>query len=191
MLKFLRFWRDKREDNGRLFSDEERSRSAITRVQHAIQRERLDFLRAKLARMKAKHEEMLLEDELADMEEGIYGTESDDGKQENPQAPFNALGAMDEPDALLAQMFMQILSANQPKPAMGGNTQERSQRGERKTLTDDELRAYKEKIPATYLKRAKKMSDEQLIEFVGSYKPEFIAEYDDDTIQRACKILKE
>lgn len=169
--------RDRRHDNaGHQFTEEERDRSQISQLENSIRKQRIKFLREKLERLKQAQEVEQLEEQVAETEAELNGDDDD----EEPEG-INA-------DAMFMQLIAGIFGGRQ---AIAQNAPPTNNPVAKKTLNDDELRTFRDKVPPAYLKKAKKMSDDELIDFVSAHRPEFLIEYDDDTIKRALKILKE
>lgn len=158
------------------FDEEDGDKSKIKRLESAIRRQRIQFLREKLERLKGLQEEQLLEEQVADLEEDFFGSDDDAEPRDTTDA---------SPDAMLANLFMQVLSKGK------GSSTDVTQPKIKQNLNDDQLRTFRDSVPKSYLKQARKMSDEELLGFVRLHKPELLENYDDDTIQRAIRILKE
>jgi len=146
-----------------------------------IRKNRVYFLKQKLKRLKEKQEEMALEDEIDDLEDEIYGDEDDEETEIIEQA--------DSPEAVLNSLLTKAFTAKSNKSPVSNAVGVSSDIGGsgKKMLTDEELRAFKEKIPAQNLAAAKAMPEADLIPIVS----EQLAGCDDATIARAIKILKE
>jgi hypothetical protein len=170
---WLRPWRDRREDNGRDFTDADRDEGSIGRLQGAIRKERIRYLRARLQQLRDLHDEQLLESEVDGLEAELKGEEQDDGVEQFTGA---------NPDAMLAALFMQVLGANKKQAA--------SAVPEKMVLTDEQLLAYKKKIPAPMLRKLRGMKDEELLHTARMYAPDLMEKADEETITRAIRILR-
>jgi len=62
---------------------------------------------------------------------------------------------------------------------------------QKKTYSDDELRALKQKIPVANMMILKKMTTEQIIENLRLYSPDFYSTCSDETLARIPAIIKE
>lgn len=187
---------------GRDFSEEDTDKSAITRLERAIRKQRIEHLRAKLEHMKAKQEEEFLDYQVQTLENDMYGDmEEENGESDGPE----------DPDSLLVSLLGNVFRGSELAGSQMGvrlpsdsshnsRTVEHQERcnisagaglGAGIRLTDDELREFKNKVPKSYIRFAKKKSDEEIITFIRMHKPGFLEQYDQDTIQRAIRILKE
>jgi len=185
-------WPFKRKlaDTQHELTDADRDESTTQRLQGAIRRERIRYLRARLQQLKDVHDEALLETEVEQLEEELHGRDDED--DESALTPADMLdAARDSPDALLVQLLGKVLNHQ------GGNTGQAQapQQGmvpsERIHISDEQLREYKKRVPTAYLKKLKKMGDEELLATGRAYAPDVFARADDDTIQRAIRILRE
>lgn len=189
-LKSL-FKRSRKQPEGaHVFTDEDRQLAEIKRLQKKVQQEELDALKDRLEYLRSQKQKDLLEEQIEDMEEDLYGEDEED--DETPD--------LESPDALLSGLLMRVMQA--PHGAMGAGAQGtvgqvraamQSAQG-KKSLTDEQLRAIKEDLKAqygSYYKMAMNMSDEQILEFARTNRPDLLEQYDQDTIDRALKILRE
>lgn len=135
----------------------------ITRTRRAIRAERLHYLKERLAQIKQQNEEMLLEDELAEME----------GEEEEEDAGPESANALML--SLLSRVFGGQSAATPPVAVQQANP------------SDDEIRAIKATLPAAYLPQIKAATPEQIRAFIEQHRPGMA----EDAIQRAIKILKE
>lgn len=175
------FKKDKNgQRRGHNFTEEERELSTVKKLEADIRRARIRKLQEKLQRIKDEQEIEDLEEQVERVEGDFYGEEDDE--EEEGEFP----SAIASPDALFGEIVMRVLSASNAQkdvPAAASR--------QKKTLTDDELRAMLAEIPAAYRKKAKKMTNEELISLAQQLKPEIFEEYDDETIKRALLIVKE
>jgi len=169
--------KDMRSLTAHPFTDEERDKSHIARLNNQIRKQRIDYLKEKLQRMKQLQEEEMLEEQVQELERDFYA--DDDENDTIEQADIT------NPDALVSSLLLRVLSGNQQPAASARPTLQRT------NLDDTQIRSYKSQIPDAILKKAKKMNDEELLQLVRSYNPSILEQYDDDTIARAMKILKE
>lgn len=154
------------------FTDEERQKSRVSRIERDIMQDRIDYLERKRNRLAAEYRAREMEEEIAEMEEGL-----EDDVEEGDDLGANG------PDALITQLLMRAMNQ--------GPMKKPEQFTGKQSLTDEQLRAFKEKAPPEYLKAAQKMSDDEIMEYVKTNKPDIFETYDDDTIRRALIILKE
>jgi hypothetical protein len=177
------------------FTAIERDKSHIAQLENQIRTQRIKFLKEKLQRLKANQEEYQLEAQISDLEEDLHKDDDDGDDEEEEGNPQVALNAMNNPDALLMQLLTTVLAGQTIKkpeaPPTGYGAGIPQVSPPKKHLTDDELRGMKRRIPAPYLKRLRKMSDEKIIEIGRQYAPDFFEQCDDDTIKRAVLIVKE
>ena len=167
--------RDLRGISSHRFSEDDRDRSHISRLEGQIRKQRIDFLKEKLQRMKQVQEEEMLESQVSDLESDIYGEEEEEMD--------NASGDKFSPDSILTSMFVRAMQ-NPQKEAVDGATKGRI------NLSNEQIEEYKKKVPDHILKRARKMNDEEMLTFVRGYNPSILENYDDDTIRRALDILR-
>lgn len=161
------------------FTDEDRERSSIKILEKQIRQQRIDFLKAKLERMKSLQEEAMLEEQVADLEDQFYD------QDEEPQAASKEEGA--NPDAMLMQLFGQVLQGRQQQQAP---TQTTLQPPQKLHLDNTQLQELLKKIPSPLLKTLKKKKDEEIIQLARSYAPEYVDRMDEDTLNRAIALIK-
>lgn len=173
---------DGRKDNGRDFSEIDRDKSHIARLENEIRKQRVKYLKEKLERLKAAQEEEHLEEQIAELE-GEF--ERDDEEDERPDAS-EMVGMMNNPDAMMMNVLLTALTAKRQAPVQAPVTQPTA----KATLSDDKLHELKTKIPGPILKKIKKMNDAELMDFGRQYVPDYFEQFDDDTIKRAMVILR-
>jgi hypothetical protein len=169
------------------FSIEEVERSHVSRLENAISRERNKIRKAQLEKNLERLRELRQTQELRRQEEDIERLEDEIYEDEDEEAPIDVTGNA-SPDALFSQIVLRVLQAqsgamHQPMETIPQDV--------KRNLTDDEIRAMFAEIPAAYRKKAKKMQDEEILQFAKQMKPDIFTEYDDDTLKRALLILKE
>jgi len=167
---------------GREFTEEDTDKSAVTRLERAIRKQRIEFLRQKLEHMKAKQEEDLLTMQVEQLEEDMYGGDENDIDEHKNDSQDD-----ESPDALLSQLLMRAMSR---QGASVNNSQVQSNSAQKLHLSDDQLEEYKAKIPPHLLKKFRKMSEEDILKIGRMYAPDFFEKCDDDTIKRALIALK-
>lgn len=149
--------------------DEKTLLAQLTRTRHEIRAERLRYLKERLAQIKQQNEEMLLEDELAEIE----GEDDDEPEAAGPESA----------DALMLGLLAKVFGGqSQPQPppvAVAATTQENP--------SDDEIRAIKAKLPAAYIPALKAATPEQIRALIEQYQPNI----SENAKQRAIKILQE
>lgn len=136
----------------------------ITRTRRAIRAERLHYLKERLAQIKQKNEEMLLEDELAELE-------GDDDEDTGPESA----------DALMLSLLSRVFGGQSTATPAAASAAIPA------NPSDDEIRAIKAKLPPAYLPQIKAATPEQIRAFIEQHRPGMAEE----AIQRAIKILKE
>lgn len=183
----------KKEHKGHVLTDEDRAYAQHTR-QLQMQADLLD-----LERMKAEHDlEMArIQAELQEVRGGDGGQDPNMqlltlfmtilGKMNGQQTP-DVLGAL----GVAGLPFTP--TPNHDVPLFGAPV--------RRTLTDDELRAIKQRmianaqqqfgVPEALIRsKIKSMGDDELIEKARQYAPDLIDQVDDDTIKRALVVIRE
>jgi len=174
--------RDARKDNGRTFTEIERDKSHISRLENEIRKQRVKFLKEKLERLKASQEEEMLEEQIADLE-----ADMDRGDDDETPDVKGTIDTMNNPDAMMLNLLTMVLQNKKPQTQQILTTPQPPQKVK---LSDDKLEELKTKIPSPVLKRLKKMSDAEILEFGRQYVPDYFEQLDDDTIARAMVILR-
>jgi len=88
-------------------------------------------------------------------------------------------------DALFQSFLVKLMGGGVPPSSAHGITPSAPP-----SMSDEQLRTIKESVPPKILKMAKRMTDEQIVEFARLHYPE-IFQYDEDTRKRALAILRE
>lgn len=165
--------RDGRENNGRDFSDDERDKGQITRLERAIRRQRMEAMRLHLENLKQKQEEMLMRQQIGMLEDDLYGDEEDE--DEEPGI-----------DGLFSELIQNVMRKN-PQAASAPEASAPVS----VSIPDEQLRSMKTKIPAPMLKKLRGMNDEQIVEAISMHYPDLIAQCDEDTVKRAVAVIRE
>ena len=177
------------------------TKSRITRIQNQIKLRRLMILQERLDRADRKREELEMERDVAEMEQKVADLaapeeEEGDGLLEGlglgdfgtiitllkmffPNAPAPAAGEGAPPVPMLRQNAAAVLSP----PTQPDNG--------RRSLSLEELRALREKVPAPILAQARLMSDDALLDMAKMHYPDLFQQYDDATIERALVVVRE
>jgi len=71
------FTKEKKRGSTCNFDDDARLKSALTRKANKLRKQRLDLLENRMENLRAKQEEQLLHEQIADMEDQILGNEED------------------------------------------------------------------------------------------------------------------
>lgn len=159
------------------FSEEDREKSAVVRLEKAVRRKRLEIQKARLERLHEQLEEQQMEEQIADLEDQLDGDDNQD-----PGA--DALS----PDALFMGLLAKIANGKQPANVSSSASVPVEQT--RKRLTDDQLKTMRARIPAPVLKKLARMDPEEIVEQISMYDPDFLNTYDDDTVKRAVAVLR-
>jgi len=173
------FKRSTQPRGAHVFNDEDRELAKAKQLQKAIQRQELEALEDRLQSLKQQRQRRILEEQIEDMEDELHDEEEEDDED------------VDSPEDLLLGMLGNIFGQGTPMSRPPNTQPHQNDVLNRKHLSDDELRNLKEKIPAIYLKKAKKMSDEEIREFVSAHYPDILLQYDEETQVRALKLLRE
>ena len=130
------------------------------------------MLENKRDRLRAEYKAQALEEEILDMQEELNGTPEEEG--------LNS-------DSLLMSLLSKVVGGTPtiPPSMLSGVPKEKI------SITDEQLREYKARIPAKILKKLRKMSDAELIVLGKQYNPDLFLSADEETVQRAISILKE
>lgn len=185
------FWK-KKDHTGHVLNDEDVDKSHISRLEKSIRKLRIEHLKQKLQRMKDMQEEQMLEEQLEDLENDFYGPEEGEDDKVNVG---EAVGAMDNPDALLMGLLGNVLGhIKKPNAQQAAPPIQQQQTAQKKHYSDQELQALVSSIPEKWRPKIKAMSAEQILQLVPIYAPdeikEMIAGADEDSIVRAIKLLK-
>lgn len=176
--------RDGRENNGRDFTDEEREEARLSRARNTIRKERIKMLEDEVEELRHQREERKLLREKEMLERDLHEDEYDDEEEEedDEENPDDIFGGM------MGKVIQAIVAAKaaQAMPA----PQQAAQPPQKRTYSDEELKAMFEKVPEVYRKKLRQMSDEEIVEQMRAHVPDFFHSADDDTIARAILVVK-
>jgi len=99
-------------------------------------------------------------------------------------------GEEEDTDSILAQLLSKIVPGGSGLQPSNLNAQEQTGAAKRR-YTDEELRAFKKKVPMVILKQLRGMSDDEIITKAQEYFPDNFKQIDDDTLKRAVLIVRE
>lgn len=158
--------------NGSRFSDSDRERSK-------------DIRRMSQEEKKIDHQIMMAEreEQLNDLRERLDDYNNARDEDEQPEG-LNA-------DTLMMSLLTKILTPQLGSGQVSSQTLPSSQPLSSISFTDEQLREFKGTIPKAFLKKAKKMSDDELIQYGRIYKPDLMNNADSETLKRALIILRE
>lgn len=170
----------------RTLTEDELDERAIKTLETKIRKSRRKMLEERYARLQEVMEEQRLEEDIAMLEQDIYGSDEDD-EQETAESP----------DALLMQLLSKAANAGAPMQQQQGYAYGTSQPPPqnvpppRRDFTDEELKSMRDRIPKPYLKKLAQMGDEELIETVQIHAPDFFHQASEKSIARAIELVRE
>lgn len=176
-MGLLGFFRQKKALSEK--KQEEVQKQQITKLKKNIYQQRIDFLKDKLEHLKQRHEELILEDQIADLEEDLEGN---DEIEENPQTNINDFA---NPDAMfnnLISLGAQAL-ANRKNSAPVVNAPPTSSK---RTYSDEEISAIISKTPKETLLKLKDLNETILANVIRQQYPDA----DDISISKTIPLIK-
>lgn len=196
----MSFWdifkRERADGRVRAHTDDENETAQIKRLQNSIRKQRIQYLKEKLQRIKDLQEEQQLKEQVDDLEDDMAAAEEENDDQEDQSTQAANLLSGSPEDALMSLLINAVMK-NQSPGAAGAPTLSQPTlysapaAPEKKIWTDDELRALKARVPAQYLDAARKMKDDELLEMARIRYPDVFNQASDDSIARAIRILRE
>lgn len=161
---------------------EEVKKTQITKLTKSIYDQRIDFLKDKLERIKQKHQALILEDQIADLEDDMEDDNTPDDLLDGTSSP------QPTEDTLMSNILnfgTQALMNRKASPSNAGNVSPLSNSALR-TYSDEEIKSIIANTPPDVLKQIKGLPDGMLKNILrNQYK-----DADDITIYAAIPLIK-
>jgi len=176
----LKFFGLKRIDKEK--KEDEVKKMTITKLNRSIYQERIDFLKDKLERVRQKHQELMLEDQIDDLERDL------EPEDEEPQTNLSDFAANPE-DTMMSSILnlgTQALINRKNVPPSTNPVVSSPDSGGVRTYTDEELNNIIAATPKDVISQIKGLPDAMLTQILkNQYK-----DADDNTISRAIPLIR-